>query len=378
MQPAPALRYKLTMMVRYAIIFEGLAILSHLVQWMGIAPDAAGKVAFPFTPLLWLGFLPGLLVGFADEFFFLRRFRKIRLLPAVLLRTGMYAGFFGLNIWLASFYFDSLGWLRGEQLNYPGGWDLWHNAPARMALFQLLAGLAVQTTVALSVVQINKFVGRGRLLSFITGRYSQPKWEHNLLMFVDLKASTTLSEALNTRKYSEFIRDFFQDIAEAIYRENGRIYQYVGDEVVVYWKVSHNRRENLRPVRCFVGMIDALKRKRQYYFDTYGVMPQFKAGLHGGRLIVTEVGALKKEIAFHGAVVNLASRIQDKCNELNTNFLLSEYVLEHAELVPDYVPFSEGKFILKGSSVPIELFSLEKAENVSKGRRGKLSVQPLR
>ena len=60
--------------------------------------------------------------------------------------------------------------------------------------------------------------------------------------------------------------------------------------------------------------------RREYYEQEYGVYPEFKAGLHGGALMVAEVGSVKKELAYHGDVINTSARIQAECNKHNVSF----------------------------------------------------------
>ena len=55
---------------------------------------------------------------------------------------------------------------------------------------------------------------------------------------------------------------------------------------------------------------------------------QFKAGVHCGRVTVAEVGEIKTEIAYHGDVVNTASRIQNLCNVFEKPLLVSESLVE--------------------------------------------------
>ena len=42
-------------------------------------------------------------------------------------------------------------------------------------------------------MQVKRAIGKGRLVSFVTGKYRHPTWEKNILMFVDLNASTTIA-----------------------------------------------------------------------------------------------------------------------------------------------------------------------------------------
>ena len=341
----PDNRYKLSLVLQYAVLFQFLTIFFYVVYFLtDRRPQATVSLGAVDFRLL-LAVFPGALVGFVDEFVLRPKFKRKRFIYALIFRTFILTLIIAVALLI-------LGLLIGYR-----SWQ---------GFFKTSLFYAGQTLLAISIFQIRRFVGRGRIIPFITGKYSHPTWENNLIMFVDLKASTTLADSLDSKIYSEFIRDFISDISEPIYLYQGRIYQYVGDEVVVYWKRNTNKRKNTRPIRCFVGMMNIIEKRKAYYMERYGILPEFKAGLHGGPLIVAEVGELKKEIAFHGRVMNTTARIQKKCNSLNTNFLVSDYIISQTELAPDFVPFTEGKFLLKGKVEKVELFSIEKAENARK------------
>lgn len=52
-------------------------------------------------------------------------------------------------------------------------------------------------------------------------------------MFLDLNDATTFAEKLGSKKYSSFLNDFFNDLDPAFTKTKGRVFQYVGDEVVI-------------------------------------------------------------------------------------------------------------------------------------------------
>ena len=54
-------------------------------------------------------------------------------------------------------------------------------------------------------------------------------------MFIDLKDSTPIAEKLGHVDYFKFIRRFIEVVSTALIQYRGRIYQYVGDEIVVSW-----------------------------------------------------------------------------------------------------------------------------------------------
>ena len=55
-------------------------------------------------------------------------------------------------------------------------------------------------------------------------------------------------------------------------------------------------------------------------------MPVFRGGMDMGRVTVAEVGEIKRDIAYHGDVLNTASRIQGKCKDFNHQLLVSDHI----------------------------------------------------
>lgn len=346
-------QYRLGNALQFAWVFQVLAILAYLVYW-AISPRPTILIDI-LDERIFGAFFFGFIVGVIEEYVLRRGFRKMSFAKALIFKTLSFASliaialpvFRGISQYIGFAEKGALGWFQQEILSNP------------IHTLQVFSFYALITMLSLVVVQTIRYVGKGRLLSFLTGKYEHPAWEHNILMFVDLKASTTIADSLSSAQYSALIKDYIADLSEPIYQHAGKVYQYVGDEVIVYWPLSQNTHKNTRPLDCFVGMLKIIASRKSYYLNKYGVAPEFKGGLHGGPMIVTEVGAMKKEIAFHGTVVNTTSRIQEKCNELDTNFLVSEYVLQHAELAPRYEAFSQGSFWLKGKIEPLSLFTVE-------------------
>ncbi len=155
-------------------------------------------------------------------------------------------------------------------------------------------------------------------------------------MFVDLASSTTIAEKLGPVIYHRFINSYFFDIDEAIVESEGEVYQYVGDEVVISWKDDKGFK-NTNCIKCFFNIKEKIDSLTEDYEREFGVIPGFKAGLHWGPVITGEVGDSKKEIVFHGDVLNTASRIQAECNALKRAFLISEDVLNKLNLPGHYI-----------------------------------------
>ena len=65
------------------------------------------------------------------------------------------------------------------------------------------------------------------------------------------------------------------------------------------------------------------------------------------------------EIAFHGAVLNTAARIQDTCNRVGETFLSSKTMAWWIPKNGQFKVESIGEVKLKGEKTKEELFSIE-------------------
>ena len=178
-------------------------------------------------------------------------------------------------------------------------------------------------------------------------------------MFLDIRSATTIAEQLEELQYFSFLKDFFQDITPAILRTNGDIYQYVGDEVIVNWPLR-DKTNNNDCLKAFFEIKKDLSLKEATYLERYGLVPSFKVGLHCGKVVVGEIGIIKRDISFSGDVLNTASRIQSKCNELGVDLLLSSSLVEQLDI--QSMPWSleqMQKVSLKGKKDPIQLYTVK-------------------
>lgn len=242
--------------------------------------------------------------------------------------------------------FDAQVWiLFGQDLstiNYWKNYTLW----LLIAIFTI-AGLF-----------INDKYGPGLLQEFLLGRYFQPKREERIFMFLDLRSSTKIAESLGEAQYFNFVKEVFKDVTPAIIYSRGEIYKYVGDEIIISWKMNAGT-QNTNCINCFFEVQELLRQKAENYQNKYGIIPEFKAGLHYGHVMAGEVGVIKRDIEFSGEVLNTAARIQSKCNELGVNLLFSEYLLFRLPMDDSYyIPKEVGEVALRGKQEQVKLFTI--------------------
>lgn len=216
--------------------------------------------------------------------------------------------------------------------------------------------------ITMFFIRVSEKYGPGVLEDIILGKYHKPVEEERIFMFLDIKSSTTIAEKLGHNSYFKLLNDFFADITDAIFYNKGEIYQYVGDEVVISWKIRNGIRKN-HCLNCFFEARKEIEKHTPKYLKRYSIVPQFKAGLHIGTATVGEIGVLKKEIAFSGDVLNTTSRIQNECNKYKKDLLISEELLNKLEIDTNFVATRIGEFDLRGKQTKTILFSVQKIQS---------------
>jgi len=205
-------------------------------------------------------------------------------------------------------------------------------------------------------IEINEKYSPGVFIDMIRGKYMQPKIEKRIIMFMDLKDSTPIAEKLGHVENFKFIRDFIFHVSMALIEHDGRIYQYVGDEIVVSWLFT---KKNTR--KCMDSIIEArknLQKNGNQFRSSYDIIPEFRVGLHMGDVTVGEIGVIKKDLAMSGDTMNTTARIRSACNELNQKYIMSKDFMENSDL-KEWQGESLGIVDLKGKAEGIELYSIK-------------------
>lgn len=301
-----------------------------------------------------VGFLYGAALGLLDYFFDRNFFRnkplgKIIVLKSVISLVLLLAEF----AFVRYFLFDAIVISSMDIKMPPISDEVWEQY-----LYLVLIYCFFMTLVINFIIQVNKKFGPGVLVPLLLGQYRDPKEEERAFLFMDLKSSTTIAEALGHFRYSAFIRDSFMDINQVLNEYDAEVYQYVGDEIVVSWRVN----ENLKKVACvhfFFACQKQFESRSEYYLKNYGFLPSFKAGLHMGKVTAVEIGETKRDIAYHGDTLNTAARIQSMCNHYDKKFLVSALFFEASNLGHHFKTEALGEILLKGKTEPVGVLSVD-------------------
>ena len=334
--------------------------LAVLLYFMYSSVNENVKLILPpkLWPTVFIGIILGLLYGFVqgsidfllDKQFFRQRSLGITFLLKTIVSLLTLSVLFGLVRFVLYDKVILPTILKGQSPLSDASW--------KYTFYIFLAYYAVMTLVITFITQVNKKYGPGVLMPLLLGKYRQPREEERIFMFMDLQSSTAIAEELGHLRYSSFIRDSFMDINQVIGAHDADIYQYVGDEIVLSWRITEGL-DKLACIRFYFACGDRFQQRAAYYNKKYGRIPFFKAGVHMGPVTAVEIGEIKRDIAYHGDTINTAARIQSLCNSYAKSLLVSKPFAAHPLFDSMFRFSSLGTVSLKGKQQAVELLSVD-------------------
>ena len=229
-----------------------------------------------------------------------------------------------------------------------------------IAGFPRIVGITfVMSVVIGAVFEMTRLVGSRVLLSVILGRYRRPRREERVLLFLDLVGSTSLAESMGELRMHDLLTRFFFDIDKAILAYGGEVHAYVGDEVIVTWRLAGKMSER-RYLDCFFAIQDRIAERADLYRREFGLVPNFRAGLHAGPVVISECGDSRRQVAYFGDTMNVTARLQEYCKEVGCTLLVSADLLRLARPGSDLVVKAMGPTQLRGRAAAVEVFAVER------------------
>lgn len=343
------LRFMLKMMLVWAV---ALTLLGFFRGFQEVGGDIfeSQPLGFKLVLTVFLGFISGILFSLSELFFEKPKYRRWSYGKILVVKGITY--FLIVNILLLS----SIGIMSIK--TSIGTVSQMASEIRQSGIFWII--LVYFTIVAILITfvrQMEQKFGPGVLWNMIRGKYRSPKQESRIFMFLDLKSSTTLAEKLGHVKFSKLIQECFYDLNELIPKHKAEIYQYVGDEAVLTWNTPNGLADN-NCIAMYFSFAEKLESKRESYEAKYGVLPEFKAGVHFGNVMVAEVGIVKREIAYHGDVLNTTARIQGQCNTFGRKLLISESLSRSVSDTQMIKTERIGDINLKGKEKAVTLFAV--------------------
>lgn len=301
------------------------------------------------------GFILGLLIAILELFVFARGAKRFKFIWLLALRTLFYFVLVTVIIFnvavVTQMIIDNIGYMAAIR-----GAHIQDYLSSGRFLTAVIATLGFSFIVNFARM-ISRKMGQGMLVSYIRGTYYRPVHQARIIMFINVVDSKKLAHDLGPHKLHRFLNDFFYDLTDPVVSNQGIIYEYIEDLVVITWAIDKGLR-NAKCVRTFFDFKKALEFNAEKYLNKYGIAPKIKASLHTGSVVRAEIGEVKTQIVFHGDSMNTTARILSKCNQLKTDLLASEQLIRMIGLPRIYEKVSVGDIDLRGKQEPLKLFEI--------------------
>jgi len=188
------------------------------------------------------------------------------------------------------------------------------------------------------------------------GRALEGERKQLTILFLDVKGSMALAEALDPESWHELMDRFFRVLSAQVYRHGGTVNQYMGDGIMALFgaPIAH---EDHAPRACHAAL--ALREELRGFSERLrresGVEFAVRMGMNSGEVVVGRIGDdLHMEYTAQGHTVGLAARME-KLAEPGTI-----YATQHtAALVAGLFQFRDlGAAAIKGVREPVGVFEL--------------------
>jgi adenylate cyclase len=129
--------------------------------------------------------------------------------------------------------------------------------------------------------------------------------------------------------------------------------------VIVTWRLAARMSER-RYLDCFFAIQDRIAERADSYRHQFGLVPNFRAGLHAGPVVISECGDSRRQVAYFGDTMNVAARLQEYCKEVGRPLLVSADLLRLVRPGSDLVVEALGPTQLRGRAAAVEVFAVER------------------
>ncbi len=176
------------------------------------------------------------------------------------------------------------------------------------------------------------------------------------ILFADVRGFTPLSEKLKPEQVVELLNEYFTNMTEIIFANNGLLDKYIGDGMMVLFGVAYAAED--APKNAVHAAIEMQRRMcvlREKFYKMYGTNISIGIGINTGTITVGYIGSNRRmEYTGIGDAVNLAARLES--NTKPSQILISSYT--NSLLGGAYPTRPLGTIMVKGKSQPQEVYEV--------------------
>jgi adenylate cyclase len=189
------------------------------------------------------------------------------------------------------------------------------------------------------------------------------------VLFSDIRGFTTFSEKHSSEEVVSRLNEFLGAMTEVIFRWEGTLDKFVGDEIVAFWGAPMRQENHAElAVRCALNMVKRLEELQQQWKREGKTVLDSGIGLNTGQVVVGNIGAEGKKMDYTviGDSVNIGARVEALTRKYNVPILITGSTLSKIQhLISDEGDLGHvdvkglDKVLVKGKEKPVILHSIK-------------------
>jgi adenylate cyclase len=174
------------------------------------------------------------------------------------------------------------------------------------------------------------------------------------VLFSDIRGFTALSEKMPANEMATLLSDYFTEMVECVFNNEGTLDKFIGDAVMAQWGAPIGSKEDPdKAIAAAIEMIHELDKLNVKWKAKGQPELQIGIGLNHGEAFAGNIGSERRlEYTVIGDVVNIASRLCSAAGK--REILISEDMRKSLAKAPalEVMPPME----LKGKSQPVPVY----------------------
>jgi adenylate cyclase len=174
------------------------------------------------------------------------------------------------------------------------------------------------------------------------------------VLFSDIRGFTPLSETMNPDDMASLLSEYFTEMVECVFRNDGTLDKFMGDAVMAQWGAPiANDDDADRAMRAAMEMMRALKKLNAKWRSEGRPQLQIGIGLNYGEAFAGNIGSERRlEFTVIGDTVNTASRL---CSAAGAGEILITEEMRNALGTPPKLAEC-APMELRGKSQPVPVY----------------------
>jgi adenylate cyclase len=188
---------------------------------------------------------------------------------------------------------------------------------------------------------------------------SQGQERRLAILFLDMRGFTARTTGQLPYDVVFLLNRFFDAIVPPIMAAGGTVDKYLGDGLLAVFETADEKSSALAALRAAEGIRTALTKFNVTLIDEKQAEVKIGIGIHLGDVVLGEIGAAgNAPRTLIGDTVNAASRLEGQTKELGVELLVSQAVLDSAEISTDALDLV--RLELRGVTEPVKALAVSR------------------